>query len=81
MPLIKSAIKKVRKDKKRTSQNAHYISAYKEMVKKIKKSGSSAHKLLGKFYALVDKAVKRKVIHKNKGDRLKSRVTKFTKKK
>lgn len=81
MPLIKSAIKKVRKDKKRTSQNTHYVAAYKDMLKKIKKGGASAQKLLSKFYSLVDKATKRKVIHKNKGKRLKSKISKLFKKK
>lgn len=80
MPLIKSAIKKVRKDKKRTKQNEQYITAYKEMIKNIKKSGKEAQKLLSKFYNLVDKATKRKIIHKNKGSRLKSRISKFVNK-
>lgn len=80
MPIIKSAIKKIRKDKKRTIQNTTYTVAYKEMIKKIKKGGSDTKKLLQKVYSLVDKAVKRNVIHKNKGNRLKSRVTQLVKK-
>jgi small subunit ribosomal protein S20 len=80
MPLIKSAIKKVRKDKKRTKQNESYVIAYKELTKKIKKGGAEGKKLLNKFYALVDKATKRKIIHKKKGSRIKSRITKFVNK-
>jgi small subunit ribosomal protein S20 len=81
MPLIKSAKKKMRKDRKRTAGNALYIKSYKDIINKIKKGGSNINKLLSQFYSRVDKAVKRKVIHKNKGDRLKSRINKLLKKK
>jgi small subunit ribosomal protein S20 len=81
MPIIKSAIKKMRQDKKRTTQNALYIKAYKQTIKKIKKGGSNAEKLVNQFYSQIDKAVKQKIIHKNKGQRLKSRVSKFLVKK
>lgn len=80
MPLIKSAIKKVRKDKTRTKRNTQYIDAYKQALKKLKKGGTDLKKLASEFYTKVDKAVKRRVIHKNKGNRLKSRVSKFLKK-
>jgi small subunit ribosomal protein S20 len=80
MPLIKSAIKKVRKDKTRTKRNARYVEAYKQALKKLKKGGTDLKKLASEFYTKVDKAVKRRVIHKNKANRLKSRVSKFLKK-
>jgi small subunit ribosomal protein S20 len=89
VPIIKSAIKKVRKDKKRTAVNSLYVKAYQATLKKIKKSlpagrqgGSDAKKLVSLFYSQIDKAVKHKVIHKNKAMRLKSRVSlKLAKKK
>ncbi|MDO8609002.1 MAG: 30S ribosomal protein S20 [bacterium] len=81
MPLIKSAIKKVRKDKKRTTENTKYIKQYKEAIKKVKLSGGNVSALVKKVYSLLDKAVKHNVIHKNKGSRLKSRVSKLAKKK
>jgi len=82
MPIIKSAIKKVRKDKKRTVVNSLYIRAYQGTLKKIKRGGSDVKKLISLFYSQIDKAVKHKVIHKNKGMRLKSRVSrKLSKKK
>lgn len=82
MPIIKSAIKKVRKDKKRTVVNSFYIKAYLGTLKKIKKGGGDTKKLISLFYSQIDKAVKHKVIHKNKGMRLKSRVSqKLSKKK
>lgn len=74
MPIIKSAIKKVRKDKKRTVVNFLYVKAYRDTFKKIKKGGSGVKKLISLYYSQIDKAVKHKVIHKNKGIRLKSRV-------
>ncbi|MDO8741546.1 MAG: 30S ribosomal protein S20 [Candidatus Roizmanbacteria bacterium] len=81
MPIIKSAIKKVRKDKKRTVVNSLYIKAYQATLKKIKKDGPDSKKLISLFYSQVDKAVKHNVIHKNKAIRLKSRVSKKISKK
>ncbi len=82
MPIIKSAIKKVRKDKKRTKVNSLYIKAYQTTLKKIRKGGPDVKKLISLFYSQIDKAVKHHVIHKNKATRLKSRAgTKISKKK
>jgi len=81
MPIIKSAKKKVRKDKKRVVHNALHVSAYKETLKQLKKGGKNVTGLIKKFYSQVDKAVKKNVIHKNKGRRLKSKVGKFISKK
>lgn len=77
MPIIRSAKKKLRKDKKRTIKNIEYKRAYKETLKKIKKDGSNIKDLIKKYYSQIDKAVKRKIIHKNKGSRLKSKIKKF----
>ncbi|MCX7955700.1 MAG: 30S ribosomal protein S20 [Patescibacteria group bacterium] len=78
MPIIKSAIKKLRKDKKRTKKNLKYINEYKKVFYQIKKSKDKKNNnffdLIKKYYSLVDKAVKNKIIHKNKGNRLKSKV-------
>ena len=82
MPIIKSAIKKVRKDKKRTKVNNKYVEAYKKTLKKIRLGGSDVKKMINLFYSQIDKAVKHHVIHKNKATRLKSRVSmKVSKKK
>lgn len=80
MPIIKSAKKKLRKDKKRTVRNALYVKAYQILLKKIKKGKGDIKKLVKEFYSKVDKAAKRKVIHKNKADRLKSKVAKLVEK-
>ena len=81
MPIIKSAIKKVRKDKKRTEVNSLYVKAYQTTLKKIRKGSPDEKKLVSLFYSQIDKAVKHNVIHKNKATRLKSKVGKNISKK
>lgn len=81
MPIIKSAKKALRQSKRRNEQNV----AYKNKVHKTKKTiqkgiiAKEADKTktdLKAFYKIVDKAAKRNVIHKNKANRLKSRLAK-----
>ena len=82
MPNIKSAKKKVRKDVKRTKQNAFYLNAIQKAMKLISKlKGGTESTSSKKALSIIDKAAKRKVIHKNKAARLKSRVMKLTSKK
>lgn len=76
VPIIKSAIKKVRKDKKRTARNAKREQLVKSAVKKARVS-KTAESLQAAFSAL-DKAAKVNLIHKNKANRLKSRLSKTT---
>lgn len=76
MPIIKSAIKKVRKDKTRTARNQKRGAALKALLKKAKTS-KSAQDIQAAFSAL-DKSAKVKLIHPNKAARLKSRLTKLT---
>ncbi len=74
MPLIKSAIKKMRKDKVRTIKNKKREDDLKNTIKKAR-ANASAENLTAAFSAL-DKAVKVKLIKKNKASRLKSRLAK-----
>lgn len=74
MPLIKSAIKKVRKDKTRTARNKKRETSFKSLVKKARVS-KTAKNLQAAFSAL-DKAAKVHLIHPNKAARLKSRLSK-----
>lgn len=74
MPIIKSAIKKVRKDKKRTARNKKRETVLKSLVKKARTS-KAAKDLTAAFSAL-DKAAKVHLIHPNKAARLKSRLSK-----
>lgn len=75
MPIIKSAIKKVRKDKTRTTRNKKREVALRTLVKKAK-IGKTTKDLQVAFSAL-DKAVKVHLIHPNKAARLKSRLSKL----
>ncbi len=77
MPIIRSAIKKVRKDKTRTARNKKRALALKALVKKVRTS-KNAKDLQAAFSAL-DKAAKVKLIHPNKAARLKSRLSKGVK--
>lgn len=74
MPIIRSAIKKVRKDKLRTARNKKRELNLKSLIKKAR-TGKSA-KDLQAVYSALDKAVKVNLIHKNKASRLKSRLSK-----
>ncbi len=74
MPIIKSAIKKVRKDKTRTARNQKRGAVLKSLIKKARTS-KTAKDLQSAFSAL-DKAAKVKLIHPNKAARLKSRLAK-----
>jgi small subunit ribosomal protein S20 len=75
MPVIKSAIKKVRKDKTRTARNAVRENNVKKLVKQVRRT-PNAKNLTAAFSAL-DKAAKVKVMHPNRAARLKSRLSKL----
>ena len=81
MPLIESARKKMRKDKKRTVKNLEYQELYKKTFKAIKKGGTKLPTLISKYYSQIDRAVREKIIHKNKGNRLKRAAAKLISKK
>lgn len=78
MPIIRSAIKKVRKDKVRTARNKKRELALKKAIKKVRLTKSA--KDLRVVYSALDKAAKVGLIHKNKAARLKSRLSKNKKK-
>lgn len=82
MPLIRSAKKKMRQDKKRTLLNKKFAGAYKKLVDKVRKhkKGQKPADLLKKAYQAIDKAAKKKIIHKNKAARLKGMVARLTSK-
>ncbi|MCL4366921.1 30S ribosomal protein S20 [Patescibacteria group bacterium] len=75
MPIIKSAIKKVRKDKTRTIRNFKRETVLKSLIKKSRRESSS--KNLQAVYSALDKAAKVSLIHHNKASRIKSRLSKL----
>lgn len=78
MPVIKSAQKKLRKDKKRTKRNKDFSEHLKTALKKAKKFPTE--KNIKDAIVLADKAVKNNIIHKNKAARVKSGLSKLIKK-
>lgn len=79
MPVIKSAIKKMRKDKVRTARNRSREDNLKALIKKAKLTKSK--KDLQAAFSALDKAAKVHLIHPNKTARLKSRLSKQATKK
>lgn len=82
MPILKSALKRMRSDKKRRERNQSIISSLKTGVKKfeslILQKKSPKDKLEAALKILVskiDKAASKGIIHKNKASRLISRLT------
>jgi small subunit ribosomal protein S20 len=80
MPRRRSAVKRLRVDKKRHLRNLKIKQQLKKTIKKFQallsaKNVNEAKLLLGKVYSLLDKAAKKNVIHPNTASRKKSRLT------
>jgi len=76
MPIIKSAIKKNRKDKTRSAWNRRKEATLKKLIKAARRN--SDKKNLNSVFSALDKAAKVHLIHPNKAARLKSRLSKLT---
>jgi small subunit ribosomal protein S20 len=74
MPISRSAKKSFRKSVTNHQSNLSLKNKFKEMIKKflIKPSAAKA----GEVQSIIDRAVKKGIIHKNKGARLKSQISK-----
>ncbi len=72
MPVIKSAKKKLKQDKKRTIIRAKTEVVLKDAVKKAVTTPNA--KNVSMAASLLDKAAKKHIIHKNKAARIKSRL-------
>jgi ribosomal protein S20 len=79
MPLTKSAIKKARVDKRRTLSNLTAKGRLKTTIKDARANPSL--ETLKKLYSAMDKAVKHHLVAKGHASRLKSRISKLSKKK
>lgn len=77
MPIIKSAKKKMRSDKRKRAHNLQVKSALKTAVKVARKESTPTN--LKNAQKLLDKAVGAHLIHKNKAARLKSRLAQKSK--
>lgn len=74
MPLLKHAKKKLRQDKVRTIRNKKLKDSFKKLVKSARTEKTA--EALSKAFSSVDKAVKHKIMHKNKAARMKAALTK-----
>lgn len=80
MPVIKSAIKKLRKDRKREKENDARRRSLEWAIRQARKSPSTPIKSGSKInaaYQALDQAVKRNIIHKNKAARIKASLAKL----
>ena len=75
MPVTKGAKRALRRDRRRAAINLKTREAYKEAVRLARREPSEEN--LKKAYSQLDRAAKKKVIHKNKAARLKSRLAKL----
>lgn len=75
MPVTKSAAKKVRVDQNRRVVNLRVKRRYKKALKRARENPTKEN--IRKAYSELDTAAKKKVIHKNKAARLKSRLARL----
>lgn len=75
MPVIKSAKKKLKQDLKRKKRNSKLKELFTNTLKKAQKAPTE--KVVSEAFSLVDKATKHNLIHKNKGARIKSKLSKL----
>lgn len=75
MPVTKSAKKKLRQDKRRLKQNLLIKDGVKDLIKEFKKKQTP--EVLAKVFSALDKGTKKKIFHKNKSQRLKSRLSRL----
>lgn len=75
MPLIKSAIKKMRVDRRRQAHNQAILSQLKTLLTKAQASKEEI--LIKQATSLLDKAAQSGLIHRNKASRRKSRLMKL----
>jgi len=74
MPITSSAIKTLRKDRRRLKTNQTIKRRIKAALKKVVSQPNI--KNLSNAFTTLDRAAKKKLIHKNKAARLKSRLSK-----
>lgn len=78
MPVIKSAIKKLRHDRVKEKENNLFRKNMEHTFNTAYKTKKP--KTVSEAFSVIDKGVKKHLIHKNKAKRMKSRLTKTSKK-
>lgn len=77
MPVIRSARKKLKVDRKRESANKKVRAFIDFVIKKAQRKPTLES--IRKAFSAIDKGVKKDILHKNKAARLKSNLSKLTK--
>jgi small subunit ribosomal protein S20 len=74
----KSAIKRIRSNDAKRTENRYYAKTARTAVKKIRTATTKkeAEELLPKVSSMLDKLAKKNVIHKNKAGNMKSKLAK-----
>ena len=74
----KSAIKRIRSNEKKRDRNKYSHKTTRNAIRDLRATTDKkeAEKLFPKVSSLIDRLVKKNVIHKNKGGNLKSKLTK-----
>lgn len=74
----KSAIKRIRSNDAKRTENRYYAKTTRTAVKKLRTTTSKkeAEELLPKVSSMLDKLAKKNVIHKNKAGNVKSKLAK-----
>lgn len=76
MPVIKSAIKKLRKDRRLEAHNDDFRKKMRDTLRHAEKEGANL-KNLQEAYSIIDKAAKKNLIHANKAAHLKADIAKM----
>lgn len=76
MPITKSAQKKMKQDKKRTTRNSGILSLLKKFIKKATKEPTQENII--NAIKVADKAAKKNIIAQNKAARIKSKLSSFS---
>lgn len=86
MPIIKSAIKEVRSDRRKTDRNRRQRARLHNAIRKVEDLKNAKKEAVGKIsealkkaYKAIDKAVKKNLLHANTAARRKSRLSKIAK--
>ena len=75
MPITVGAIRKLRADQNKRKVNVRIRKVLREAVSSMRKKPTE--KNLKALFSAADRAAKKKVVHKNKADRLKSRLARL----
>ena len=79
MANIKSAKKRIRVSERNRKRNLVYKNKVKKLIKAARSAKSDQAKKVSEAVKWIDKAAKKKIIHKNKASRWKSRLMKLLK--